>query len=155
VLRVEGRHEITKVFSLVRSAELPCTLVVDEVDQFAPNSGAANDDFVYLCRRGRHVQGKNYPHGVSIVAGVHAGQNCARPLTRAAEHIVFKQEEPNAVGRASKYLHDAVDPTSLDQYEYVVSRGVGRLSFTVGEFGPYAYTLNLETRRIYQTRTFD
>ena len=155
VLRVEGRHEIERVFSLVRHAELPCTVLVDEVDQFAPNSGAANEDFVWLCRRGRHVQGNDYPHGVSIIAGVHAGQNCARALTRAAEHIVFKQEEPNAVGRASTYLHDSVDPSALDQYEYVVSRGVGRLSFHVGTFGPYAYTLNLQTRRIEQTRTFE
>jgi hypothetical protein len=156
VLSVEGRSEAEQVFSLVRSVGLPCTLLVDEVDLFAPNSGAANEDFVHLCRRGRHVQGSSYPHGVSLVCGVHAGQNCARSLTRAAEHVVFRQDEPNAVGRAQKYLFDPVKIPRLDEHEYVVSRGVGRLSFPVtsGEPGPHGYTLNLETNRIEQTRSF-
>lgn len=155
LLRVVGRNEVSAVFDLVRRVELPCTLVVDEVDQYAPNSGAADDNFVWLCRRGRHVQGSDYPHGVSLICGVHAAQNCARALTRTAQHVCFHQSEPNAAGRASEYLHPAVDLTALDAYEYVVSRGVGRLSFDVGEFGPVAYTLNLETREIEQTRTFE
>jgi hypothetical protein len=156
ILTLQGRGEVEEVFSLVRRVEIPCTLLVDEVDMFAPNSGAANEDFVHLCRRGRHVQGSDYPHGVSLVCGVHAGQNCARALTRAAEHVVFRQHEPNAVGRAQKYLFDGVDVSALEQYEYVVSRGAGRLSFPVtnGEPGPHGYTLNLETRQIEQTRSF-
>lgn len=156
VLRVQGRSEVEQVFSLVRAAEIPCTLVVDEVDMYAPNSGAADENFVHLCRRGRHVQGSDYPWGVSIIAGVHAGQNCARALTRTCEHVVFRQEEPNAVGRAQKYLFGGVDVSALDAYEYVVSRGVGRLSFDVtrGEPGPHGYTLNLEQRVIEKTRSF-
>lgn len=156
VLRVQGRGEVERVFSLVRSAGIPCTLLVDEVDMFAPNSGAAHNDFVHLCRRGRHVRGADYPFGVSIIAGVHAGQNCARALTRTAEHVCFRQEEPNAVGRVSQYLYDGVDVSRLDPYEYVVSRGAGRLSFPVtnGQPGPFGYSLNLETRKIEKTRSF-
>jgi hypothetical protein len=156
ILSVSGRSEIEWTFALVREVGIPCTLIVDEVDLYAPNSGAANGDFIHLCRRGRHVQGNDYPYGCSIIAGVHAGQNCSRALTRAAEHVCFAQDEPNASGRAEKYLFEDVDVSKLEDYEYVVSRGIDRLSFSVtrGEPGPHAYRINLDSQKIEKTRSF-
>lgn len=128
-------HSAEQLFRVVREWELGCTLLLDEVDLYMPNSGKTNEDLLWLVKRGRHVQGPDSDAAVSIVAGCHAGQDVDRQLVRMAAHVCFQQTEARAVGRVSKYLDERVDVTQLGEYQYVCGRRADRVDLPIGKAG--------------------
>jgi hypothetical protein len=125
-----------ETFRLLWAHEVGCTVIVDEVDQYAPNSGKTDENLRAMLKRGRHIQGKDSAASVSVVGACHAAQEVDRSLARFGAHVCFSQEETNAKRRAENYLHPDVDVGGLGQYEFCVSRKADNLSFFVGEYGP-------------------
>lgn len=138
-------------FRYVWESELPCTIVVDEVDLWAPNRGKTNEHLFNCLKRGRKIGGSDSDSSISVIAGAHAGQDVDRRIARFAAHVVFRQSEPSAIGRAEKYIHSDVDVSRLAEYEFTLSRKAEALRFDVGTYGPFAYTLNPDKMAIERT----
>jgi len=141
-------------FRFVWKAEVGCTLIVDEIDEHAPNSGKTNEDLHRILKRGRKIQGKDSPASISVIGACHAAQEVDRAVARFGAHICFEQSEPRAVERASEYLHHKVDPGKLGKYEFAVSKKVERLSFYCGEWGPGVWRYEDDRHCIEQVDTF-
>jgi len=152
VLSVE-EHAGPATLRFLWKAQVGCTVIVDEIDSYAPNSGKTNDALRLMLKKGRHVQGKDSEASISVVGACHAAQEVDRCVARFGAHLAFQQEEPNAVERAHEYLHPYVDVRKLGKYEFTVSKKAGPIGF-LPDYGPHVHKYDPGAHRIERVGTF-
>lgn len=148
-----------ETFRLLWENEVGCTLIVDEIDAYAPNAGKTNENLRMMLKKGRHVQGKDSPASISVVGACHAAQEVDRAVARFGAHIIFQQSETNAKDRAHEYTWGdpnagGVNVGELEKYQFVVSRKAENLSFWVGEYGPKIWKYDPDSHAIVQDGSF-